>query len=138
MPSKDTPERRASILASLKNGATYRIAAAKAGCSVKSLETWRKDDEEFNAQCEAAQAHFIQKQVERVDKAGNDDWKAASFLLQHHPISRPDFGQSQAKGQGGINIVLNIPRDTQEAQGLRQVFDASPKLEVTEGEVIEE
>jgi hypothetical protein len=134
--SKDSPDKRAIILDAFRKGSTRSMAAAQAGISLKTLGNWQKDDAEFSTACDQASQEFGARQLARIDQAGEKDWKAASWLLQSHPVTKQDFSQAQAKGQGGINIVLNIPRTSPEASGLRQVFDASPKL-VSDGEIVE-
>lgn len=135
--SKDSPQKREIILSNLREGATRKMAAAQAGVSYDTLLNWCKDDPEFRLATEIAAASFAKQHLDNVSKAGQTDWKASSWLLQQHPTTKQDFSPAQIKGQGGINIVLNIPRSNPEAQGLREVFDSAPKLGVTEGELIE-
>jgi len=135
--SKDSPDKRATILDALREGSTRKMAAAEAGISYDTLLNWCKDDQEFRLATDIASAQFAKAQLENVRRAGEKDWKASSWLLQSHPSTKQDFAAAQKQGQGGINIVLNIPRNTPEATGLRQVFDASPKL-VSDGELVED
>lgn len=112
MFNKDSPETRASILADLERGLTFKSAAEKNGISDDTLKRWRDGDEEFAGQCQKAIQSFVARQVQRIEAAGErGDWKAPAYLLERHPQTREDYGQALGKGGGPQIIVqLNIAR----------------------------
>lgn len=133
---KDTPARRAAVLKCLREGGTYTMAAAAAGVSRQTLTAWRKH-EPFQLACDQAAAEFTGEQVRRVRQAGKEDWKAASFLLTHHPESRRDFAPAAGTGGPGIHISLNIPRDLSRPDNNLLQTGNTIDGEVAEGQLLE-
>ncbi len=121
-PSKDSPERRERVLAILKDGGTYRLAAAAIGVHENTLSAWRKGDVEFQRLCDAAQADFALGQLAKVRTSL--DTKDARFLLERHPMTRDDYGQPKER-HSAINIVLGIHRDAVVPVGL--TLDQTPE-----------
>lgn len=131
--SKATPEARTKVLEALRQGATYSMAAACAGVTRQALSLWRRDIEDFQVQCDAAVAEFAGRQIRRIDAAADADWKASSYLLSHHPETRPDWAPQVSKGSGGLNVVINIPRQSIDAPtGTTYEHDASLLIEADE------
>ena len=130
--SKATPENRTKILEALKRGATYTMASAMAGVSRFAVNNWRKDDPDFQIACDAAIAEFSGRQISRIDAAADSDWKASSYLLSHHPETRPDWAPQQSKRGGGLNVVINIPRSLDPPVGNTYENDASLLIEADE------
>lgn len=126
---KATPDARAAVIQTLREGGTYMMAAAMAGVTKATLTAWRKD-EAFQIACDRAIAEFATGQVKRIHRAGSDDWKASSFLLTHHPETRKEFAPAVQAGGGGLHITLNIPRASENPGNLIEG-------EVSEGQLLE-
>lgn len=125
---KATPGTRAAAIDCLRNGGTYSMAAAMAGVDRATLTAWRKDPA-FQLDCDMAVADFAASQVYRVNQAGHSDWKAASFLLTHHPETRKEFAPAVTNAGAGIHITLNIPRDSETLPAIEGDY--------TEGQLLE-
>ena len=74
--------RRRKILAALEQGASYQIAADKAGIARSTLHRWRNDFEDFEADCKKAEARGATKLLENIQTAADKDWRAAAWLLE--------------------------------------------------------
>ena len=46
-----------------------------------TLWRWRQADPELDEAVRAARAAFLRKQIERIDQAGEVDWRAAAWVL---------------------------------------------------------
>ncbi len=65
-PSKRTDAARTSILADLRIGAPFAVAARNAGLSEDTLREWRRDDETLEEECQAMIAAFVLDQVREI------------------------------------------------------------------------
>lgn len=109
-PGKATAERVAFILELVGKGASIKLAASAAGITPKTLKRWQQDDAQLAEQLRQARAGKLAEWISRIDDASARDWKAADRLLQTSPEAE-DFSQHQT---GGITVVLNIDRDSQQ------------------------
>lgn len=103
------------VLQYIRNGATNKLAAAAAGISGSTLTRWLQDDE-FSALVQAARAAHLTKHIGNIDSAGERDWKASAYILERATETKDQF--SQHKDSGGLTIVLNIDRRTEEERGI--------------------
>lgn len=103
-------DKKSVILEHLEQRATFTLAAARAGISVKTLEKWRKDDPAFNEECFKALSRKGDRHYDAMDAAAETDWKAAERLLAINPATREDFAKTESTGGGVINVQINIPR----------------------------
>ena len=69
------------ILTLIASGTPVKDAARLAGINPTTLWRWRQADEELDRAVQAARAAFLQKLIERIDKAGETDWRASAWLL---------------------------------------------------------
>lgn len=124
-------QRHGAVLAALADGATLTLAATIAGVNATTLANWRSADARFAAQCDEASAGFARRHLSHISKAGDrGDYKASQWLVSRHRLTREDYGDQQARGSGGLTIVLNIPRDSSETAKL--VTEVLPALEQEE------
>lgn len=79
--SKQTPEVKAAIVESVRNGAYAKHAALSADVSESTLHNWQRDDVEFAAAIERARADAQIAMVSVIRGAALDDWKAAAWYL---------------------------------------------------------
>jgi hypothetical protein len=115
----DKDDLKLQVIESLKEGSTFKIASAAAGVKENTLIGWRKADPEFETACRQARAQFAQRNIARVNNAASEDWRAATWLLEKHPDTREEFKSAEtAKGGGGIQVILQIPRSADEARDI--------------------
>jgi len=115
----DKDDLKLQVIESLKEGSTFRIAAAAAGVNENTLKNWRTADADFETACRQARAQFAQRNIARVNDAASEDWRAATWLLEKHPDTREEFKSAEtAKGGGGIQVILQIPRSADEARDI--------------------
>ncbi len=69
------------LLTLIASGAPIKDAARHVGIDPVTLWRWRKADPALDADVRAARSAFLQRQIERIDKAAANDWKAAAWLL---------------------------------------------------------
>ena len=120
----DCPEIRENILNWLENGATYKLAANASGVALRTLESWREKDGDFDAACQKAHAHVAAKAMKKIAEASDGgDLGASKWLAERHPESKHDFGPPQPQGGGAPQIVINIPRDESELPAVNRVIE---------------
>ena len=106
--TKELTDPRQIILARIRTGATFELAAAAAGISSRCLLNWRHDNPDFEELIKAQRAAYLAGKIGQIDEAGERDWKAAAYLLERANETRDQFGQKQ--DSGGVTIVLNVDR----------------------------
>lgn len=118
-----TAERERILLRAIRNGQTFKTASAMAGISYMTFNRWRQRGTDADAPAEfrhfcdqlsLAQARAEDKWVKAINKAAQNDWRAAAYLLERRnpsgwsirrsaPILHvPIANQSGANGQDGI------------------------------------
>ena len=105
---KSIRDKKDLVLDTLREGGTYKLAAAGVGIGDRALRYWRADDPQFEVQCRMAQAEHCMEQLGNVRKAGRKDWKASMALLRSHPMTRGDFRED--KGEARIQVTVNFDR----------------------------
>jgi Transposase len=91
-PTKQTPDRRATLLRALRSGASYNEAARAADMSPSLFRQWRSDDASLAAEVADAVAAAEAQETQRLDallaemtrKAENMTWQQAAWLLETH------------------------------------------------------
>jgi hypothetical protein len=89
-PTKRTPDRRATLLRTLRSGASYTEAAGAAGMSPALFRQWRSDDASLAAEVADAVAAAEEEETQRLDallaelkrEAENMTWQQAVWLLE--------------------------------------------------------
>ena len=116
--SKFTPERRAAVLESLRNGSSFEAAAASAGIAVRTLDYWRERGEnaksgayfEFARDVQIARGSgigYVENKLKTaidngeswaikyfLDRLGGHEWKQ---LTTTHLTGGEDVGTNLAK-----------------------------------------
>ncbi len=77
-----TPERVTIILEALGNGMTQRDASMLAGISEDTLCGWKRTNSEFSEQMGQKVIEYKQKLIQKIEKAGEKDWKATAWILE--------------------------------------------------------
>lgn len=116
------PERLGLILQLYKEGMSQNQVAALAGIATgTTLNKWRQDDEDFNRDVLQAQGEYTKQLIGHINDKAEVDWRASSYLLERHPLTRDDMKATDESGKT-ITVRINI--------------DRSPMPEIA-GEVIE-
>lgn len=102
-----TPEVRARLVEALKLGATYDDAVQAAGLGRSAFYAWRREDDQFAEELEAARAYHRLMALRRIERAAKrGDWKAASYLLDRHaklgPREAPNNDELRVAAEHGI------------------------------------
>lgn len=97
--SKQTPEVKAAIVESVRNGAYAKHAAEAAGISERALYSWLETDEHFAAALASAKADRVNRGIRLIREAADRDWRAEAWLLER---TMPDsFRESSAVEHSG-------------------------------------
>ena len=111
-------DKRAAVLALLKDGVPKVHASQAVGVHENTLTRWIQEDSEFSAEVRAAESAAVALRVQRIGKAGEKDWRADSWYLER--TQKATFGADAGKG-GGLAVQINIMRD-----GEPEVVDITP------------
>lgn len=100
------------ILQAVLAGATYKLAAAKAGVSEKTIERWRKKDPDFATLVVKARAQRLVKHEENINDAGDrGDWKASAYMLERDPLTKDQYAKQEESPKTAIQFNIGINRD---------------------------
>jgi hypothetical protein len=98
--SKRSPEMLAAICELVKQGLSVRRAAEHLKVHHSTVAAWRSQDPQFDADVAAAEAQFIQSQLENIkDAAKKGSWQASAWMLERRLPA--EFSQPQ--------VQLNMP-----------------------------
>jgi len=80
---KRTPDAAEKLLAALRLGATYELAAHYAGMSKDTFDRWRAEDASFAAQVKEAEGAAAVGWLTKIEAAAsNGEWTAAAWKLE--------------------------------------------------------
>ena len=113
----------AEILSAVQIGATHKAAAQAAGISEGTLVNWLKDDPEFKMLIDTAEGAMLIRNLKRIDKAAEQDWRAADKILSSVPAAREHWSPQAygSTGPAGVTVVINVKR----------AYDLDPPIDVT-------
>jgi transposase-like protein len=123
---KCTQQNKARVIKVLRNGATYKIAAATIGVGDRTLRDWRDKDPVFAGLCEAAQAADMQETMAYLQKLGKTDPNIAKFRAQRHRLTRDEYGEQPAP-YARIGTQFNILGRLDLGIDRGPVIDAEPE-----------
>jgi transposase-like protein len=125
--SKNTPEVKAAIVESVRNGAYAKHAAQAAGISEASLYAWLADEPDFAGALEKAKADRTNAAIQRIAVHGERHWQADAWLLER--TSPDDFRQrttSELTGANGGPIeVAEVPLDADRAAAVAAILKST-------------
>lgn len=125
-----TPARQMVFLGSIAEGQTVRGASARAGISRDAVYYHMREDPSFLQQVERARGEAESKLVDSITKSSHTgdtittpggkvvvrpgDWKAAAWLLEHHPETRERYAaiaKTQVSGDpdNPTPILVGLP-----------------------------
>jgi len=110
-----TADRVDRLLASLRLGATHRIAAQCAGIGVSTMRDWLRDKPMFADAVREAEAYGAVLMLERITAAANEGtWQAAAWLLERrYPDMYGRFPENARRAAVGdtvdeVRVVIDI------------------------------
>lgn len=110
-----TADRVDRLLASLRLGATHRIAAQCAGIGVSTMRDWLRDKPMFADAVREAEAYGAVLMLERITTAANEGtWQAAAWLLERrYPDMYGRFPENARRAAVGdsvdeVRVVIDI------------------------------
>jgi hypothetical protein len=99
--SKNTPQLRAAICKLVALGLSANRAAGKVKVHHSTVAEWRKQDPDFDAAVQNAEAAFIERQIKIIQTAAKKGtWVAAAWLLERKFPS--EFSQPQVQLHSGV------------------------------------
>lgn len=90
-PQAYTPEKAAKIIAAVRKGLPYKLAAAAGGVSYNTFIRWRNDGSnpdgpphfrQFLNQLRQAEAEAAGRLLALIEKSGKTNWQAAAWILE--------------------------------------------------------
>ena len=117
--TKRTPENARIICECVARGMPYVHACAVAGMSIETLMHWRAEDEAFQRQIAQAVADGVNARLRKIEAASADDWRAASWLLEHCQPEHFAKSRIQVEAVGQFDHAFVIPQET-----LNQIAEA--------------
>ena len=128
--SKATPEVKAAIVESVRNGAYAKHAALEAGISEATLYSWQDSDAEFAGAVKAAAAARTNAAIRRIADHGERQWQADAWLLER--TSPNDFRLRTATEHsgpaGGPIEVTEVPTSAERAAELAAILGKAGAL----------
>jgi|TARA_R110002020_G_scaffold84472_11_gene209260 DNA-binding CsgD family transcriptional regulator len=104
------PENAKMILELIARGNSPVLAAQAVGINPKTFKSWVNDDPEFGNLLAQAQAVDISMEEQNVKNASSrGELKATIYRLEHHPLTKKQYGENPLNNQTLIQI--NIDRD---------------------------
>lgn len=125
-PTKSTPTAQERVLAAIRMGATYELAARAGGISHDTLTRWRQhahDDSTDGAApeaCEACvfcvaftrvEAEAAEQALDAINRAMLDDWRAAAWFLERRYPQEWGKGGGDAAQGGSVQINVRYVND---------------------------
>jgi len=129
--TKLTDERANRLIGLLREGHFVNTACAAVGINEKTFRTWCRQGEEgderwaeFAVKAREAQSHFEVALLNAITAAVPDDWKAASWILQHrHPTRWGDHKAASAKLDAEREAMVGLVVQALEKRGLGDVAE---------------
>jgi uncharacterized protein YjcR len=120
-----SPETLALIIKGYESGAGISTVAAGAGLSPKTIRRWQDKDGSFESDCLRAQARHTQLMSDSIVNAGERDWRASAYALEHHDLTRSQY-KGESMDRPKLIIQINVPRE-----------DNPGEMEILEGVTID-
>lgn len=102
------------IVQALAEGMSTKAARSLIGLTDKEWANWLSNDKDFHGEVERAIRLYEQTMLDVIRDASKVDWKAASWLLEHHSDIKGEYVESKNGGQQMV-ISLNFERQPLEA-----------------------
>ena len=119
-PSKKIPKYVEPLLENLRSGMSYDAACSLANLSRSTVEKWRQNDEDFNAEFEAAIDYAEAVMIKEIKRLGNEksDWRAIAWLLERRLPERwslkREVDMTIDKKSDGTDLVASMIQQASE------------------------
>lgn len=113
----------ARILAAIASKLPFKAACETVGINRTSAQRLRALDPKLDALFRKANAEAQKGLIRKIDEHADEDWRAASWLLERHGDMREDWGDKAERP--AINITVNVVRDPAIAIAAGVVIDGS-------------
>ena len=124
---KCTPERVELVTKAIRAGAlTLAQTARVAGVGRSTIFEWQQQRPDFAAAVKAAYDALAEEMLARLmlkarDRGDRDSYRAITWLLEHHPKFRDDFGRGDfggsiaSAGPSQVNVQINLGDEKRQA-----------------------
>jgi hypothetical protein len=126
--SKNTPEVKAAIVESVRNGAYAKHAALSANISEVTLYDWIGSDAQFGEAIHRARSQAKLDMVRVIRSAALDgDWKAAErYLARAGDGEFSEMTKTELSGaNGGPIVVAEVPLDAERAEAVAAILKST-------------
>ncbi len=128
--TKRTRQTTATLTNAIRAGLPFKLACAKAGIATETFFGWRRRFDDFDQLIEKAVADGINSRLAIIEEAGQTDWKAVAWLLEH---CHPEFfakSRLEVAHVGAMEHRFIVDRETLDAIAeARRVFDTDEKVD---------
>jgi len=128
--TKRTRQTTATLTTAIRAGLPFKLACAKAGIATETFFGWRRRFDDFDQLIEKAVADGINSRLAAIEEAGQTDWKAVAWLLEH---CHPEFfakSRLEVAHVGAMEHRFIVDRETLDAIAeARRVFDTDETVE---------
>lgn len=107
---REHPDELAAFMDVLNDGGSLNLACRFAGIPRSTVDRWLAERPEFAGQVERAKADSAVRALKALNGHALTDWKPASHILAHNPLTREDWTPSPTQAKGGINVIINFNR----------------------------
>ncbi len=120
-----------AILDSLRRGTTRRAACRLAGVNPTTFYRWLNGDDEEAIFCNAvmrAEAEAEVQVVGHIEKAAPVDWRAAQWIVEHHPQMREDWRKADDIDWSKVptDVIRALLRDREDAGRIAAAGSGDP------------
>jgi len=128
--TKRTRQTTATLTNAIRAGLPFKLACAKAGIATETFFGWRRRFDDFDQLIEKAVADGINSRLAIIEQAGQTDWRAVGWLLEH---CHPEFfakSRLEVAHVGAMEHRFIVDRETLDAIAeARRVFDTDEKVD---------
>ena len=105
-PTKRTAQSMQVIVAAIRDGATFTLAAAAGGITFQTFNEWRKSFSDFSEMVDGAVAESALFHLRNIKKHADEDWRASSWIMEHR--FPHEYGRSvqEHTGEQALNITI--------------------------------
>jgi hypothetical protein len=107
---RDNPDQLGAFMDVLNDGGNLNLACRFSGLPRGTVDRWLVERPDFAGQVERAKADSAVRALKALNGHALTDWKPASHILAHNPLTREDWTPSPTQAKGGINIVIKFDR----------------------------
>lgn len=107
-PTKYNDPAVARIIRAIRDGATFRLAAATGGIGYSTFREWMLSKPEFAEAVSQAEGDGALASLRRIKQATKEDWRAAAWVLEHRFPN--EYGRTVQQQEHSGNVTIGISR----------------------------